>query len=176
MKTITKSLVGILAAFSISCAGTNRREDNLTREHYTLDFDIVPLEVAFLLYASEHNGQMPQSMQEISPYMMSPDDMNSNGVLDYHREVDVTRRGSTVIGASERTVTRQQASRTGRSEESQMAFTRNSDGTYTRVQRDTAVELNEEALDSVLAEYENGSYQQRMEHVRELLRRQHQNP
>ncbi len=168
---ISKNLIGALAALSISCAGAERRNDGVTVEHYTLDYDSVPPEMAVRIYALDHNGQSPVNTEQVLSYLWSPRDLNMNGVLDLHNEAIITMRGNTLLELHEKITTRREASSTGNEEFSEHRIVRNSNGTYSRHVHDTAIMPSLENIELGINLYRNGVFQRNMDVTGRLLER-----
>ncbi len=183
---LKKNLTGVMLAGSLlstGCASSNAAMagNNLTRQTYAYDYDEATTELAVALYAFKHNGERPTTQEQVSFYSWVPRDINENGVLDFHREVTVTRNGDRVMELYERVINRAQATDNGKEDVSELRLVRNEDDTWTRTATST-VNLSDEMLENQLSGYTQGQYQHEidetgrahdefMEHMR-----QQQNP
>lgn len=166
-QVLGKNLMAALLSSSLmatGCAASNatRVEDNLKKETYTYDYDETPRELALALYLFQHNGQQPTNTDYVSYYGWAPRDLNENGVLDYHREVNVTRNNGRIVEVYERFVTRAQASPTGNELVSEVHLRRNDNGTWAKTTRSEVV-LDEANLERQLSNHTSGQYRQEVE-------------
>ena len=162
-------LVGVL--LSTGCAASNAAtmRDNVRKETYTFEYDETPQELALALYMFQHDGQAPTDNGYASFYLWAPRDLNDNGVLDYRRVVEVSRRNGVVVQVDETLTSRTSSSDQG-NEVSYTRLLRMDNGVWQKTVRTTGPYATDEQLEATFNQnYRDGKFQQEIDETGRAL-------